>query len=114
MNVLEMIDRAKDTASVGRVFGDPVTQDGVTVIPVARISGGGGGGEGKQEGEQPSEGTGGGFGLGVTPEGMFVIKDAKVRWLPVVNVNRVILGGQIVAVVVLLTVRAIARLRARK
>jgi hypothetical protein len=34
-----------------------------------------------------------------------------VRWRPVVDVNKIILGGQVVAVVALLTVRAIARMR---
>ncbi|MEU0516863.1 spore germination protein GerW family protein [Streptosporangium sp. NPDC006007] len=113
MDVIDMIDQVQDTASVKRVFGEPVTQDGVTVIPVARVAGGGGGGGGKQEGEHPSEGTGGGFGLGVTPAGVFVIKDSHVRWQPVIDVNRIILGGQLVAVVALLTVRAIVRMRAK-
>jgi uncharacterized spore protein YtfJ len=33
---------ARDAISVRKVFGDPVERDGVTVIPAARIAGGGG------------------------------------------------------------------------
>lgn len=113
MGLMETIEHAQDSVTVKRVFGEPITRDDVTVIPVARIAGGGGGGTGKQEGEQPGEGSGGGFGFGATPAGVFIIKDGKVRWQPVVDVNRIILGGQVVAVMALLTIRAIARLRAR-
>ncbi|WP_329082017.1 MULTISPECIES: spore germination protein GerW family protein [unclassified Streptosporangium] len=110
---MEMIEQAKDTVSIRRVFGEPIVQDGMTIIPVARVTGGGGGGGGNQKGERPSEGTGGGFGFGVTATGVFVIKDSEVRWQPVVDVNRIVLGGQIVLVAALLTVRSIARARAR-
>ncbi|MFF5209627.1 spore germination protein GerW family protein [Streptosporangium sp. NPDC000396] len=113
MGVMEMIEQAWDDVTVRRVFGKPITQGGVTVIPVARVLGGGGGGSGKQEGDQPGEGTGGGFGLGAAPAGVFVIKDDEVHWKPAIDVNRIVLGGQMVAVVLLFTIRAIARRRAR-
>lgn len=111
MDSIDVSGTVKDVARVDRVFGEPTTLDGVTVIPVARIGGGGGAGSGKQEGERPGEGSGGGFGLGATPAGVFVIKDGDVRWRPVIDVNKVILGGQMVAVIALLTVRAIVRAR---
>ncbi|GAA4203477.1 hypothetical protein GCM10022252_61150 [Streptosporangium oxazolinicum] len=113
MSIMEMIEQAKDTVSIRRVFGEPIVQDGMTIIPVARVAGGGGGGGGNREGERPSEGTGGGFGFGVTATGVFVIRDSEVRWQPVVDVNRIVLGGQLVLVAALLTVRSIARARAR-
>jgi uncharacterized spore protein YtfJ len=115
MDIMKTVEQAQDVTSVNRVFGEPVTRDGVTVIPVARIAGGGGGGSGKRQGgEHPGEGAGGGFGFGATPAGVFVVKDGDVRWQPVIDVNRIVLGGQIVAVALLLTIRAIARLQARK
>ena len=55
------------------------------------------------------EGSGGGFGYGATPAGVFVIKDGDVRWQPAIDVNRIVIGGQIVAVVLLLTIRAILK-----
>jgi uncharacterized spore protein YtfJ len=112
--ITELIDKVQDSTTVKRVYGEPIIQEGVTVIPVAKVASGGGGGGGKQEGDQPGEGSGGGFGVGVTPTGVFVIKDGKVRWQPAVDVNRVILGGQLVAIVALLTIRTIVRLRARR
>ncbi len=115
MDVIEMIDKVRDSATVTRVFGEPITRDGVTVIPVARVGGGGGGGGGRQEGgEKPGEGSGGGFGASATAAGVFVVKDGEVRWQPAIDYNKIILGGQVVAVVALLTLRAFARLRARR
>lgn len=110
MTVQEIMTQAKDTMSVKRVFGEPFETDGVTVIPAAAIAGGAGGGEGGQSGEH---GSGGGFGLGAKPAGAYVIKDGAVRWQPAVDVNRAILGGQIVAIVLLLTLRAIIMARSR-
>lgn len=53
MDIKEMVTNARDVLTVRRVFGEPVTQDGVTVIPVARVSGGAGGGNG-----EPGSGAG--------------------------------------------------------
>lgn len=115
VEITELMDQMQESTTVKRVYGEPIIQEGITVIPVAKVSGGGGGGGGKQEGDQPGEGSGGGFGIGVTPTGVFVIKEGKVRWQPAVDVNRVILGGQLVAIVALLTIRAvIVRRRARR
>jgi uncharacterized spore protein YtfJ len=111
-SVLETIREAVDNASAGRVFGTPFTQDGVTVLPVAKVSGGGGTGP-KVEGQEAS-GSGGGMGLSAKPLGVFVVKEGKVGWRPAVDINKIIMGGQIVAVVALLTIRAIAKARARR
>ncbi|MEV5410231.1 spore germination protein GerW family protein [Thermopolyspora sp. NPDC052614] len=113
MDTIELLGKAQDAVTVKRVFGEPITRDGVTVIPAARVAGGGGGGTGKQEGERPGEGTGGGFGIGATPAGMIIIKDGKVRWRPAIDVNKIIIGGQIVAIVALLTARAVTRAAAK-
>ncbi|MCG5212600.1 spore germination protein GerW family protein [Streptosporangium soli] len=111
MDVMEMVEQSQDAATVKRVFGEPITEDGVTVIPVARVASGGGGGSGKQEAQRAGQGSGGGYGLGATAAGVFVIKNGDVRWKPAVDVNRIVLGGQIVAVIALLTARAIVRIR---
>jgi uncharacterized spore protein YtfJ len=86
------------------------------VLPVAKISGGGGGGGGTGPAVEGQEtgGSGGGFGLTAKPLGVFVIKDGTVRWRPAIDVNKVILGGQLVAVTALLVVRALVKGRRRR
>jgi uncharacterized spore protein YtfJ len=95
------------------VFGNPIVQDGLTVLPVAKVSGGGGGGSGTGPASEGQEtgGTGGGLGLSAKPLGVFVIKNGKVSWRPAIDVNKVILGGQVVAVAALLVVRALIKAR---
>ncbi|WP_157570392.1 hypothetical protein [Microtetraspora malaysiensis] len=43
MDIIQMIEQAQDKPVVKRVFGEPIVQDGITVIPVARVAGGGDG-----------------------------------------------------------------------
>jgi uncharacterized spore protein YtfJ len=100
-------------ADAATVFGTPVAQDGTIVLPVAKVSGGGGGGGGTGPAdEQPAAtGTGGGFGLSAKALGVFVLRDGRVTWRPAVDVNKIVLGGQLVAVVALLVVRSVLRSR---
>jgi uncharacterized spore protein YtfJ len=103
MKVTETLQRAQDAMSVRRVFGEPMEKDGVTVIPVAKVAGGGGGGEDTQ-----SNG-GAGFGLSSRPVGALIIRDGKVGWRPAFDLNRFLLGCQLVA-----TAAIVASLLARK
>jgi uncharacterized spore protein YtfJ len=111
--VLDSLRDMVDSASAGRVFGEPISHAGVVVLPAAKIGGGAGGGSGTAgEGQEPS-GTGGGVGVSAKPLGVFVIREGgKVSWQPAIDVNKVILGGQIVAVTALLVVRAFIKQRA--
>ena len=45
--------------------------------------------------------------------GAFIIRDGELSWRPAVDVNRIVLGGQVVVVVALLTARAIVKARSR-
>ena len=112
MDVKETIRSAEEAMSVTRVFGQAYQQDGVTIIPVAVIRGGAGGGGGEGPDGQ-GHGEGSGFGISAKPSGVFVVKGDKVRWQPAVDVNRIILGAQVGAVVALLTARGIVKVRAR-
>jgi uncharacterized spore protein YtfJ len=110
MDVQQVIAQARDAMTVKRVFGDPYEKDGTTVIPAAKVQGGAGGGGGEgPEGEGKGYGTG--FGLNARPAGAFVIREGQVTWKPAVDVNRVILGAQLVTVSALLAWRAIFRTR---
>jgi len=120
--VLEAIRDAVGNAGAGGVFGEPVSRNGVTLLPAAKLSGGGGGGSGEgspaaggegKQGEATGRGNGGGFGVSAKPVGAFVIKDDAVGWRPAIDLNKVILGGQLVAVAALLTIRAIVQARSR-
>jgi uncharacterized spore protein YtfJ len=111
--VVETIRKLVDGAAPGTVFAEPIVQEGLTVLPVAKVSGGGGGGNSGAEGAETG-GVGGGFGLSAKPMGVFVIKDGKVGWRPAVDVNRIVLGAQIVAVVALCTIRSLIKARARR
>lgn len=72
--------------AVQHLFGAPVRSEGVTVIPVARFSGGGGGG------------AEGGFGGAMRPLGALVIEGGsgrgsdpgRVYWRPVVDTTAVL------------------------
>jgi uncharacterized spore protein YtfJ len=107
------LGRVLDAARAETVFGQPVTQSGATVIPVARVKGrgGGGGGAGPQDG-RAKRGRGGGFGLSARPVGAFVIKSGgKVTWRPSVDINRIVMGGQILAGIAVLASATVRRLR---
>ena len=112
MDVQDVITQARDAITVKRVFGEPYEKNGVTVIPVARVQGGAGGGGGEGP-EGQGKGSGSGFGVSARPVGAFLIKGDDLTWRPAVDVNRVVLGAQVVAIVALLTIRTIVKARAK-
>ena len=109
------MDKVVDSARAAMVFGEPISQNGVTVIPVARVNtrGGGGGGTGPAQNGQTQRGRGGGFGLSARPVGVFVLRDGKVAWRPSVDINRIVMGGQLVAGLAILTLRSLLRRRGK-
>jgi uncharacterized spore protein YtfJ len=110
MRAMDVVNEAKAAMQVTQVFGQPYEKNGVTIIPAAKISGGAGGGGDDRE---PQNG-GGGFGVSSRPVGAFVIKGTEVSWQPALDLNRVILMGQLVAIVALLTARAIVKSVAKR
>ena len=114
MDVNELMQQTRDSLTVTRLFGEPYERNGITVIPVAVVRGGGGGGGGEgagPDGVGTGSGSGGGFALAAKPAGVYVVDDNRVSFRPAVDVNRIILGGQIVGIVALLVVRSILRHR---
>ncbi|HET9808058.1 MAG TPA: sporulation protein [Candidatus Limnocylindria bacterium] len=101
MNALDTVNQIRDSMTAKRAYGEPYKEDGLTVIPAAAVMGGGGGG-----GDNLGNG-GTGFGLSARPVGAWVIKDGDATWRPAIDLNRVILVGQIVAIVALLSLRSI-------
>jgi uncharacterized spore protein YtfJ len=101
---LEPIEKMVDGLGVNAVFGEPIREGGVTVVPVAevRFAFGYGYGSGRGRGEEteggPStaeEGSGGGSGAGgrASAKGYVRISADEVRFEPVLDVTRIALAG---------------------
>lgn len=114
MAVLDDLRETRDALSVRRVFGDPYTVDGITIIPVARVIGGagGGGGEGTGPDETGGHGFGTGFGLGARGLGVYEVRNGELRWKPAVDVDRLARGLQVLAAIAIVC-GALVRVRRR-
>lgn len=89
-NMLEnTIAKLRDMVDVNSVIGDPITTpDGVTIIPISRISVGFGGGGSDFVSKNPNKqdnpfGGGVGAGMNVVPIAFLIVKDGNVRMMPV-------------------------------
>lgn len=89
-NMLEnAIAKIREMVDVNSVIGDPITTaDGVTIIPVSKVSVGFGGGGSDFVSKNPNKlenpfGGGAGGGVKVTPMAFLIIKGDSVRMLPV-------------------------------
>lgn len=113
VNVVDIIDRARDMMTVQRVFGEPIHENGVTVVPAASVRGGGGGGGGHNPSAN-EDGGGGGFGVIARPVGVYVIRGDSVEFRPAVDTTRLITAGAAVASIALLTLRTAIKKRAKR
>ncbi|MFQ5380842.1 MAG: spore germination protein GerW family protein [Dehalococcoidia bacterium] len=83
-------DRVGAKAGATAVFGEPVTADGVTVIPVARARWGFGGGAGGGDDEDAGgSGAGGGGGASTQPIGYIELAGGQARFVGVSDPVRV-------------------------
>ena len=88
-NMLEnTIQKIREMVDVNSVIGNPITTpDGVTIIPVSKVSvgfGGGGSDFSNKNGDNPFGGGVGG-GVNVTPICFLIVKDGNVRMMPVAS-----------------------------
>lgn len=83
----DTIAKIRELVDVNNVIGDPITTpDGVTIIPVSKVSvgfGGGGSDYVKNVGTNEPFGGGVGGGVKVTPICFLIVKDGNVRMMPV-------------------------------
>jgi uncharacterized spore protein YtfJ len=87
----DVFEDVVDSATVRRVYGDPVEADGRTVLPVARVAYGVGGGHGAgSDGEETGEGWGGGGGAAARPVGALEISDAGTRFVRYADPRRLL------------------------
>lgn len=89
-NMLEnTIAKIREMVDSNSVIGQPITTpDGITIIPVSRISVGVGGGGSDYVSKHPNKqenpfGGGAGGGVKVTPVAFLIVKEGSVRVLPV-------------------------------
>ena len=94
------------SATARTVYGEAVSHDGVTVIPVARAMYGFGGGSGTSP--KNEVGSGGGGGVILTPVGFIELKEGRSRFRPIRHsvVPLVAVSG----LVALLLLRAVPKL----
>ena len=90
-NMLEnTIAKIREMVDVNSVIGTPITTpDGVTIIPVSKVSVGFGGGGSDFSKKNPNAelpfGGGVGGGVKVNPIAFLIVKDGNVRMLPVAS-----------------------------
>ncbi|MFT2008618.1 GerW family sporulation protein [Pontibacter sp. 13R65] len=94
-------------AKTSVIYGEPVTQNGLTVIPVSKVAYGFGGGAGTKAGE---EGSGGGGGIAMMPIGYIEIKEGTSRFRPIRDPQNVIKLVAVSGLVSVLLVRSVAKL----
>lgn len=84
MDLQELFRSLVDQAGAKTVYRDPISGEGRTVVPVARIRCGFGGGSGKKAAQQ-QEGGGGGGGFIAQPVGFIEISAKGTRFVPIAN-----------------------------
>lgn len=111
----KFIDNITLGANSKMIYGEPVERDGVTVIPVGKVSWGMGFGEGGDV--KGNGGSGGGGGLGVSPVGYIEIKNGMARFKPIFDpalIVQIILASAFVSLTVLTGIRGIIKIVRKK
>lgn len=83
----EGMAKAREMADTNTIVGEPIrTPDGVTLIPISRVSmgmGGGGATFGNKKEEEGNLGAGVGVGVRIDPVAFLIVKDGLTRVVPV-------------------------------
>ncbi|HBY20309.1 MAG: hypothetical protein A2Y24_04840 [Clostridiales bacterium GWE2_32_10] len=74
-NLKEMFKSMEEVLTKKTVVGEPITVDGIIIIPLVDISFGIGAGSVQAKGEKES--AGGGMGAKISPNSLLIIKDGK-------------------------------------
>jgi uncharacterized spore protein YtfJ len=102
MSALAILQSLKESiltqASVKALYGEPISANGKTVIPVAKIMyayGAGAGTGGVGDSSARGEGGGGGGGVRAVPVGVIEISEQQTRFVPVTDRKK--LAGAVLA-----------------
>jgi len=103
LNLLQTIHDSLGTrAQVKSVFGDPISAEGKTIVPVAKVLygfGGGSGTGGVGESSARGEGGGGGGGVRVVPVGVIEVSQQPTRFVPITDRKKLV-GAVLAGIVV--------------
>jgi uncharacterized spore protein YtfJ len=84
-----MFEPLTRSASVKSVYGEAISANGKTIIPVARVAYGFGGGRGsKPSDSNPQEGEGGGGGVYAVPVGVLEVTETQTRFIALSDKRR--------------------------
>lgn len=78
----EVFEAIVDRAGAKLVYGEPVSAEGKTILPIAKIRFGFGGGAGRRR-DAAQHGGGGGGGLVAQPVGVVEISQSQTRFIPI-------------------------------
>ena len=113
--VSNLLTQIQAGARVTTSIGEPITVGDRVIIPVVEIfyGGGGGGGNWAVPKNETAEGggAGGGGGARIRPLGCWVIGPHEERWIPALDINRFLILLGSVSMLLLLTIRALAKHR---
>lgn len=109
----DLVGRTGGAATARAVFGEPVTQGGTTVIPVARLrwAAGGGAGEDVNDGKQSTGGGGGGAGT-ASPAGFIIVREGEARFTRIArpaDLLPLVIAGTLSAILLLRALRGLFR-----
>ena len=109
MSSVALLQSLKDSivgqAGVKTIFGDPISAQGKTVIPVSKLVYGYGGGAGTGGvGNSSAQGEGGGGGAAVRaiPVGVIEVTDQQTRFIPIHSPKRMagaVLAGALLGII---------------
>lgn len=90
LEIKELLQSMTGQASARMVYGEPVSAEGRTIVPVAHIRYGFGVGSGKKMGDE--SGIGGGGGMVVVPVGVVEISREGTRFIPITQTWKIALA----------------------
>ncbi len=92
MELQEALGALVNQAGVKTVYSEPITVDGRTIVPVARVRCGFGGGSGRNGRSKESEGGGGGGGFVARPVGFVEVDEQGARFVPILDPQSIAVG----------------------
>jgi hypothetical protein len=90
MKLREALDSIVADPAAAQVYGQPYRlDDGVTIVPVAKV-----GGRMKKPGATDNE-----VRMSAKPVGVFVVKNGEAAWVPALDSTRIALMGELIGLV---------------